>query len=420
MPADAPRLRDLATALFATALLALGAAGPAWARGSGQVVIPDSSIEDPATIGKAAHTNLRFFVPTGGMDQVAPPQYVSGQGTKSEAPASGYYFLETPASLACVYNLVAPVAGCSPYQTLTNPSGGSRMIAIVDAYDNASAASDFAKFSSQFGLPTTGLAVVFASGKRPTTNSSWAVESALDIEWAHAMAPAATIVLVEAASNSLADLLHAVTVASDLVAAAGGGEVSMSWATSEFGGENAYDSYFTKEGVVYVASAGDSPGVMYPSASPNVISAGGTALSRNPATGNFQGELAWQQAGGGPSAYEPMPAYQHDVAGIVGQHRGTPDVAANADPTTGVWVYHGTGWYIVGGTSVAAPLWAGILNRAGHFAPSSADELRRIYRHPDDLHVIADGDCGPYEGYMAQAPWSFCTGAGSPDGLGGK
>ncbi len=233
------------------------------ARG-GQIIVPDSSIENVADIGDRAHSNVRTFIPVGGMDQVEPPQlHALGYGAGREVvPYGGYFFLETPASLGCVYRLVAAIAGCNPYQTTLNPTGGSRAIAIVDAYDDPTAAADLAHFSSQFGLAVPNLQVVYASGSRPAFNSGWQLEEALDIEWAHAMAPGAKIYLVEAASNSIGDLLTAVSAASQLVAKAGGGEVSMSWGGSEFNGESGFDPYFTTPGVVYLASAGDSPGVI--------------------------------------------------------------------------------------------------------------------------------------------------------------
>jgi subtilase family serine protease len=233
------------------------------------------------------------------------------------------------------------------------------------------------------------------------------------------MAPNAKIYLVEAASNSFSDLLQAVSVANSLVSSAGGGEVSMSWGGSEFSGETSYDSYFTKPGVVYFASSGDSPGVNWPSASPNVVSVGGTSLSRNPTTGNFQQELAWQSGGGGPSVYETRPSYQNAMSAIVGNQRGTPDVAADADASTGVWVYAYPYWYIVGGTSLAAPVWAGIVNAGGSFSSSFVAELNAIYANQGKMDINA-GSCGPNQGYMAKGGWDFCTGLGSPLGKSGK
>jgi kumamolisin len=418
---------SFATGAMATGSLLLAALSPATAQTlpprGGQVVVPESSLVDAAESELHVHTNVRIFIPAGGMDQVAPPSHNRRTlgALPDGVPAPGYYFLETPASLGCVYNQVAaPVAGCNPYATTANPAGGSRAIAIVDAYDDPTAAADLAFFSSQFGLAAPNLTVVYAGGKKPAADSGWQVEAALDLEWAHAMAPGAHIYLVEAASNSLTDLLTAVTVASQLVAAVGGGEVSMSWGAGEFSSEAAYDKYFNMPGVVYLASAGDSAGVSWPAVSPNVVSVGGTAISRNPTTGLFQAELAWQQTGGGPSAYQPRPAYQSSVASIVGARRGTPDISAVADPTTGVWVFAGGHWMIVGGTSVASPVWAGIINAAGHFYGSSAAELAAIYGNAAGFSNVGNGDCGPNEGYLALGPWSFCTGHGSPNGKANK
>jgi subtilase family serine protease len=293
-----------------------------------------------------------------------------------------------------------------------NPSGGSRAIAIVDAYHYPTAASDLSVFSHQFGLPQANFQVVYANGRQPPVNGNWNVEEALDIEWAHAMAPGAKIYLVEAASSNFSDLLRAVSVANSLVSSAGGGEVSMSWGGSEFSGETSYDFYFAQSGVVYFASSGDSPGVIWPSTSRNVVSVGGTSLSRNPASGNFQQELAWQSGGGGPSVYETRPSYQSAISAIVGNQRGTPDVAADADPSTGVWVYAYPYWYIVGGTSVAAPVWAGIVNAANKFYSTSQNELTIVYANQGTTEITA-GSCGPNQGYMLKGGWNFCTGLGS-------
>src|SRR5262249_50937902 len=166
-------------------------------------------------------------------------------------PYMGYTY-ETPASLACIYKLVSLVVpGCNPNAVTANPSGGSRAIAIIDAYHYPAAMSDLQVFSAQFGLPmpTSGLngnfQVVYANGQQPPVNAQWNLEAALDIQWAHAMAPNAKIYLVEAASNSYANLMNAVQVANALLKAAGGGQVSMSWGGSEFSAEAVYDKYFT-------------------------------------------------------------------------------------------------------------------------------------------------------------------------------
>lgn len=423
----------------------------------GTVIIPKSSQPQNAAVGQklAAHTNVRFFSPDGLTPDEAPP-------------FSGYAF-ETPASLACHYGLVSTSAApsCNPNLTTVNPTGGSKSIAIVDAYDDPSARNDLGWFSSQFGIPLTSsqFEVVWAN----TANSScstngvpvdftggWELEEALDIEWSHAMAPGAKIYLVEACSNYNSDLQQAVLVANNLVqcgetrlnpttgalgkcpaGSAGKGEVSMSWGGGEYLGENGSDgcailddSCFTTPGIVYFAAAGDGPGVIYPSASPNVVAAGGTTVRRSPYTGNFESEAAWVDGGGGTSALEPRPSYQADVEFMVGPARGVPDLSFDADLNTGVWVYdtfpyEGTysEWFIVGGTSVAAPSLAGIVNRAGSFAASSHAELTNIYDsrwNLADFTDITQGFCGPYMGFSAQKNWDFCTGVGVDKGYGGK
>ncbi len=385
----------------------------------GGVVIPMSSVQRPEDAGVCAHTNLRMFLPETPFSLVQP--------AAGKPPYSGLFY-ETPASIACVYQLVTPVSGCNPNTVTVNPSGGSKAIAVVDAYNAPNAAKDLTTFSQQFGLPlptSKSFQVVYASGSKPAYDSGWELEESLDIEWAHAMAPNATIYLVEAASSSYADLFYAVKVASALVAAAGGGEVTMSWGGGEFPGETAYDSYLQTPNVVYFASTGDGVYPGYPAVSPYVVSAGGTSVRRNPTTGSFVSEGAWEYAGSGPSEYELIPAYQDSIAGIVGKHRGVPDISAVADPFTGVWVYDSNagGWWIVGGTSVSSPVLAGIVNNAGHFYKSTAAELTEIY---SDTHVTTDfadvtaGFCGPYMGYLAGTGWNFCTGFGSPRGKTGK
>jgi kumamolisin len=361
-----------------------------------------------------------MFVPNAGM--------AGAQNSSLEAPAQAVgppyagYFYETPASLGCVYQLVSPVVGgCNPNTVTVNPSGGSRAIAIVDAYHYPTAMSDLSLFSAQFGLPAptnANFQVVYA-GRQPPVDANWNIEEALDIEWAHAMAPNAKIYLVEATSSNFTDLLRAVSVANSLVSSAGGGEVSISWGGSEFSRETSYDSYFAQSGIVYFASSGDSPGVNWPSTSPNVVSVGGTSLSRNPTTGNFQAEVAWQSGGGGPSIYETLPRYQTSISAIVQNQRGTPDVAADADPSTGMWVYAYPYWYILGGTSVAAPVWAGIVNAAGGFSAATQSELTTVYANRGTTDITA-GTCGPNQGYMAKGGWDFCTGLGSPVGKEGK
>jgi kumamolisin len=306
------RPRQFTIALPVAGIAALGAFAATDAYGEfaargGHVETPESSIEQPEHHGLRAHTNYKMFVPNaGGM--------ASAQGSSLERPAQAGgppfagYFYETPASLGCVYQLVSSVPGCNPNIVTANPSGGSRAIAIVDAYHYPTAASDLSVFSYQFGLPQANFQVVYANGRQPPVNANWNVEEALDIEWAHAIAPGAKIYLVEAASSNFSDLLQAVSVANSLVSQAGGGEVSMSWGGSEFSGETSYDSYFTQSGVVYFASSGDSPGVIWPSSSRNVVSVGGTSLSRNPTKATSSKNWPGSQGAAAPASTKFAPA----------------------------------------------------------------------------------------------------------------
>jgi kumamolisin len=381
---------------------------------SGKVVTPDSSIAKPSDLAKRAHTNIRLFLPAQPMQNAQP------QGP----PYSGYAY-ETPASLGCLYGLTKAVKGCDPNTLTVNPIGGAKMIALVDAYDAPNAASDLASFSTQFGLPAPNFQVVYASGTQPTYDEGWEIEESLDVQWAHAMAPEAKIVLVEAASNSFADLLTAEDVASKMVAAAGGGEVSNSWGGDEFSGETTYDAHFIKAGVVFFASSGDSPGTMWPGTSPDVVSAGGTTVRRSPSTGLYISEEPWDEAGGGVSPYEARPSYQSAISSLVGNGRGVPDLSFDANPITGVWVLVSGqgGWYVVGGTSVSSPSLAGIVNSTGSFAASSNAELTTLYGNLGvgaDLRDIVAGYCGPYAGYTAVKGWDFCTGVGVDKGKKGK
>ena len=244
--------------------------------------------------------------------------------------------------------------------------GAGKTIAIVDAYDDPSAENDLAVFSGQFGLPacTTSngcFQKVNQTGgtKYPRTNSGWALEISLDIQWAHAIAPGAKILLVEANSANSADLFAAEDYASTHAS-----YVSNSWGGSESSTESSGDSHFSTAGVSYFVSSGDSGlPAQYPSSSPNVISVGGTTLTFN-ADGSLKSETGWSSGGGGCSAYENATAAQLAVENLCGTKRATPDVSLDADPASGVSVYDSTryngqsGWFVVGGTSASSPMWA--------------------------------------------------------------
>jgi hypothetical protein len=240
------------------------------------------------------------------------------------------------------------------------------------------------------------------------------------------MAPGANIVLVEANSSSLSDLFTAVQAANTLRANA----VSMSWGGGEFSGENAYDSYFTTPGVVYVNASGDSGApVGYPGASPDVVAVGGTTLNLN-SQNNISSETGWSGSGGGISAYEPQPSYQQGVVTQSTIRRTNPDVAYDANPSTGVPVYDSfdtsTPWGQWGGTSIAAPQWAALFALAdqaraalGEGPLGSTQALSLLYgtynsSYSSDFHDITSGASTGSPSYSAGPGYDLVTGLGSP------
>jgi len=359
--------------------------------GQSGIHVPDSSIEQPGDRGVRAHTNHVVALRGG-----AAPNSASPTG-------------KTPANIRAAYNLPT--------------SGGAGIIAIIDAFDYPTATNDFNVFSNQFGLPLepgdgSVFQVVYPKG-RPRSNCGWTQESALDIEWAHAMAPGAKIVLVLAKSNSFSDLFSAVNYAESLPGVV---QISMSWGGSEFSGETTYDSTFNGN-LTYFAASGDTGGkTIYPGVSPKVVAAGGTTLVMNGDT--VVSETGWSGSGGGPSKYESRPAFQDAISAIVGSARGVPDFSFDADPQTGVSVYDSTScqgfvnWMVFGGTSVSSPSLAGIVNLAQ--SNKGPFELSFIYGNlgnSNDFNDIVGGSAGSF---TAVKGWDFVTGIGSSKGLVGK
>jgi kumamolisin len=332
---------------------------------------------------------------------------------------------ENPASIACIYGLVPPTSGCPKSSTLV-PTGGAKAVVLVDFGRYSALQTDLDKFSDTWGLPRTTLQEICSPGPPPcpdNTGSGWDIEEALDIEYAHAMAPNATIYLSEWTNDPLMD--NAETNGAAAASAAGGGEVSNSWTYN--GGENwcgggpcelGYDHYFSVPTVVFFAAAGDGGlGPLYPSISPNVVSAGGTHIVRS--GGNFTGsETCWSGSGGGFSVYEPSPSYQRVLRTTPTIMRGTPDISADADPVTGVSVVLRGGFNIVGGTSVASPLLAGYINNAGSFHNSTNDELTEAYNwyaiSPFTYATYFRDETMGSNGSPARKGWDECTGLGSP------
>ena len=298
----------------------------------------------------------------------------------------------------------------SAYNLNSTTGGAGTTIAIIDAYNDPTIQADLANFSSYFDLPPANL-VMHKMTSNITVNGDWALETSLDVEWAHAIAPNATILLVEATTNNFNDLFAAISYATQYPGVVA---VSMSWGASEFSGETSYDSYFTAPGITFFASSGDNgAGVIYPSSSPYVVGVGGTTL--NIANGQVTSETAWNGSGGGVSAYEPVPTYQTSY-GLNYTGRAVPDVSYDANPYTGFVVYDSTpydgesGWWGVGGTSAGAPQWAAIqalglsANNNNFYLDAKSANYSSYFR---DITVGSNG-------YPATVGYDLVTGLGSP------
>jgi subtilase family serine protease len=302
--------------------------------------------------------------------------------------------------------------------------GAGQVIGIVDAYNHPRIENDLAVFSDAFGLPACTanngcFQKIYATDKHPGTDTLWALEISLDVEWAHAIAPQARILLVEAPSAKLADMVQAV----DVAVQNGATVISMSWGTYEFANEASYDNHFVAANVAFVAASGDfgNPG-FYPAASPFVTGVGGTTLSVD-AAGNYLGETAWSGSGGGLSTVEIEPAYQAQFN--ASGRRGIPDVSYNADPSTGFAVYTSVpyqgfgGWIQVAGTSAGAPQWSALLaiansmRMAANKAPLTSNDS--FYAAAAGFHDITSGTNGTCGAICAAGPgYDFVTGLGTP------
>jgi subtilase family serine protease len=284
------------------------------------------------------------------------------------------------------------------------PSGGAgQTVAIVDAYDDPTAEADLAVYRNAFGLPACTSSngcfrKVNQSGQSssyPVVNTAWADEIGLDLDMVSAICPKCSIVLVEANSASIDDLGASV----DTAAATGAKVVSNSYYTFEWSGETSEDAHYRHPGIAITVSSGDAAEPFYPAASPYVTSVGGTSLTGGPGAWN---ETPWKFGGTGCSAYEPRPRFQHSVSDCT--TRSTVDVAAIADPQTGVATFETSagGWVVAGGTSAGAPLVAAAYALAGN-----GEGPAYSYAHASGFRNIGS------------AGYSLTTGLGSPQGVGG-
>ncbi len=365
----------------------------------------------------------------------------------------------TPAQIRAAYGLpVLPASTATLSAADAATFGAGQTIYVIDAYDHPNAFGDLGKFSAKFGLPactnvaltttsalplaqapsTCTFSVAYTDSKAalnaaaPAYNADWIAEIALDVQWAHAIAPLARIVLIEASDANSNTLLGGVALANKM----GGGVVSMSFGAPEGSWVKGTDASFTAAGMTYIASAGDGGAqALWPAVSPSVLAVGGTSLQWSGSGTRY--EAAWASSGGGVSAYEALPAWQSGtvVPGVgAASMRTVSDVAFNANPTTGQYVAltakgsATTAWNAYGGTSIGAPQWAGLVAvaNARRVAASQAllgDFHATLYKtiaasattYAADFADIVDGSDGSCASCVAATGFDTVTGWGTPN-----
>ncbi len=439
---------------------------------------PDSS--DVGGTNASAHRAPRSFTIDGSVADIdttrlsreALKQRIADVATKARVASAGgdqvapqataiIGAVHTPAQIRAAYGLPdAPASAAGLTAAQAAALGAGQTIYLIDAYHDASALSDLNAFSAKFGLPTcTNVAVaptaalplaaapasctfsqifVTTAGAMtatvPAYNATWAPESKLDVQWAHAIAPLARLVLVEMPD----DMSNSILGAAALTARMGAGVVSMSFGSAEASWTSSIDWHFSSAGMTYVAATGDSGAkVLWPAVSATVLAVGGTSLNWSGAGPRY--EAAWASGGGGQSAYETLPAWQGGVTPAGGGalvRRAVPDVAFNSNPSTGQYVAvtlpgKPTVWNSYGGTSIASPQWAGILAVANavRVANSKAvlgDVHSLLYKsianvpgtYAASFGDVVDGTNGSCPTCRAGTGYDEATGLGTPSAAG--
>lgn len=323
-----------------------------------------------------------------------------------------------------------------------NGDGAGQTIAIVDAFKHPNIVGDLNTFDQKFGVGAPPSFQIVSQTGGPVSSvrvdTGWASEIAMDVEWAHAIAPKANLLLVETRSDNFPDLMAGVNYARSV---AGVSVVSMSWGGSEFRGQLKYDGSFTTpakhQGVTFVAASGDEGtrhGPEWPATATGVLSVGGTTLAAG-ADGTYVSEVGWGRSTGGVSVYESKPGYQYGAQNAA--RRTAPDVAYNADPNTGYAVYSSikdsgvVGWQELGGTSAGTPQWAAQVAIANELraavgknsldgATGTLPAIYSLYGAPGtagyasytaSMNDIVQGRSGRM---VATAGYDYVTGLGSP------
>jgi subtilase family serine protease len=411
-----------------------------------------------------------------GTGDTAPITYAANPPAKLAVAAHGTSALPTPSQCVAQFGLACytPAEIRTAYDVPATLDGTGQTIVIVDAYGSPTIQSDLHIFDQEFGLPDPTLNIIYPEGRpsyaplqRHGNETGWAAETSLDVEWAHAIAPRATIDLVIAPNNGgaglhsggnalnlaqqyavdhhLGNVMSLSFGAPEAAIAGGGGNLQLQQAHAVYQAAQ-------KAGITVFASAGDSgatnglstPNASFPADDPLVTAVGGTDLFISD-TGAYQRETAWNDAnpslcpfgcqygpfgatGGAPSSIFSAPSYQQALSGQ--SARTTADVAYNASVYTGVLVYLGflggnnNGWYFFGGTSEGAPQWAAITaladQAAGHALGFLNPTLYAIGANPAlyaaDFHDVTVGDNGfSGPGFPAATGYDLPTGLGTPD-----
>jgi subtilase family serine protease len=345
-------------------------------------------------------------------------------------------------------------------------NGKGQTIVIIDSFGSPTIAADLHTFDISYNLPDPPSFKVYTPlGKMPfdpnnPTMLSWAAETTLDVEWAHAMAPDASIALMTsptAETEGIQGLPPFLYLEKYALSHHLGNIISQSWGATE-------NTLFTKEGrqvlnsfnafykeaaqkhVTVFASSGDSgvanvdiqgkiypfPTVNFPASSPYVTAVGGTSLFAD-THGNYQSQVAWSGSGSGVSQYFAEPGYERDnlnssLQSTLKGYRGLPDIAYNADPSTAILIYLSfqpgqAGYYLIGGTSEGSPQWSGLIadgnQLAGHplgFLNESLYEIGHSHDASEFYHDVTSGNnsAAGIRGYNAMPGWNLVTGWGSP------
>lgn len=397
------------------------------------------------TIAQQKHLTLRtftkhFFMPicgsTSGRYARCNAHVVTNANNVPEASTVAPESALTPQQLHSAYSLPCTPGG--PEQGIcTAPTTFGPTIALVDAYYTPTIQSDLQTFDTHYGLNqcTTAngcLQIINENGGTtyPATNSSWSLEESLDVQTAHAICQTCKIMLVAANSSSFSDLGTGVATAARLGAVA----ISNSYGASEFQGETSYDTYYNHPGIGIFASAGDSGyGTEYPAASKGVIGVGGTTLNIY-TDDSYAGEAVWPDTGSGCSIYESVNTFQQSVPDWsqtgCGGYKGVADIAMDADPNTGIDVYDSTryegytGWWQVGGTSLASVLAASDFAMAYTPADASTQYMAQLLYANDNsanFHNVTSGSNGFCRSSImcnGESGYNGPTGLGSLIGIG--